>query len=66
MTPQTKIIIECNSRHRRKFDDPEAIIPTKGKRIALAHNLIPFLENNGFKILEVMKNLDDVVIAEKI
>jgi SAM-dependent methyltransferase len=66
MKPKTKIIVECNSRHRRKFDDPEAIIPIKGKRIALAHNLIPFLEDNGFKILEVMKNLDDVVIAEKI
>lgn len=63
---KTKVIFECNSRHRRKFDDPDAIIPKKGKRIALAHNLIPFLEDNGFKILEVMKNLDDVVIAEKI
>jgi SAM-dependent methyltransferase len=66
MKSKTKLIIECNSRHRRKFEDPDEVIPTIGKRIALAHNLIPFLKNNGFDILETFKNRDDVVIAEKI
>ena len=60
------VIIECNRGQRKKIKNPEIIVPTIGKRLALVENLVPFLENNNFEINEILRNIDDVVIATKI
>ena len=66
MNVGTRVIIECNRGQRKKIPNPEVILPTIGKRLALVDNLVPFLENNNFEINDILFNVDDVVIATKI
>ena len=61
----TVLVIECNKGHKRSLTDPDKVEPRAGKRLALKINLIPYLENFGFDILETIKNVDDVIIARK-
>jgi SAM-dependent methyltransferase len=61
----TVFIVECNKGHKKKLVDPDKVEARTGKRLALSINLIPFLEERGFEILENLKNVDDVIIAVK-
>ena len=63
--PGTVIIVECNRGQITKIRDPEKIVPTVGKRLALVENLIPFVKNKGFSIVSKTKNIDDLIIAVK-
>lgn len=58
-------VIECNRSHYSSINNPEKIVPTVGKRLALLENLIPFLNANGFSVLEKHTNVDDLIIARK-
>ena len=62
----TTVIIECNKGHKAKLPNPDEVSPVPGKRLALKMNLIPFLEQRGFEIVDVLKNVDDVVIATRV
>ena len=66
LKPGTKVIVECNVGHKKKLPDPDEVKPIHGKRLALKINLIPFLEERGFRIDDTLKNVDDVVIATRL
>jgi len=61
----TIVIIECNKGHKKSLPKPDTIDARAGKRLALKLNLVPYLENHGFEIIESIKNVDDVIIAKK-
>ncbi len=65
LNPGTIVVIECNRGQRKKLKEPDKIVATIGKRLALVENLVPFLENHGFRIVERTENQDDVIIAQK-